>query len=277
VHLHIGNGYIAQSNHKVTFFSYAFTEIHQAFSPNIEEVVYAFDQVNFYKLDVPTGQVTIMGNNQYCLNQRFVDKHYVYACRAEEDEGRPGGLYLYDLGNITEKGQTRSYKLQECIVPPKGLMDYNFRNERMCVLEDYHTMMIYPILHRNALPLVGIPQIQYVCAYHKAGNLFSLLFDDQRLVTYQCLTGQIENVSEIDKKVIDLKEFEIFDFSKQPDEHGVMISDDQNTGWWNYNILYKAQPVDGEADVQLNTVQGEIQFQSMIAKPKKENFHFKIL
>ena len=166
-----------------------------------------------------------------------MDKKFVYALCAPSDTGVTGSLKMIDIANVEKTNKLVSYELLP-VVTGRGLMDYNFRNERIAILQDYNTMLVIPLLHRNALPLIGIPMVHFLQAHVIDGNFFRILLDDNRLISYNLMTSHPEYIHEVPKSVIDLKEYELVDFNKVRGDHGEQICDEQNFGWFKHYVLY---------------------------------------
>ena len=51
--------------------------------------------------------------------------------------------------------------------PPKGMQEFNFRNEKIAIMENFNMLFVIPVLHRNVMQPTGIPMTVHIICVKK--------------------------------------------------------------------------------------------------------------
>jgi len=159
--------------------------IHHAYSFNVNEAIFMVSDQQLFKFDVPTNTVTAL-HHLYILNLRFVDASCFYAIVAKD--GQEHGLYLFDAHDVEKKGLEAGIFLCKVNVGNFG-MDFNFRNERLAVVPNYHQMKIFPLMHRSTLSILGMPASERILAFREQGDELTVLTTFNQLITFSKTTA----------------------------------------------------------------------------------------
>jgi len=114
---------------------------------------------------------------------------------------QPPGLYLYNYKNIIETGEANAYFMLSTIMGPAGI-DYNFRNERLAIITSYHSMVVYPLLHRNTLSFIGMPAKEQILATKEGKDELTVLTRNNHLITFSKVTSKVIHSQILNEDVI---------------------------------------------------------------------------
>mmetsp|Transcript_33876 Transcript_33876/g.24920 ORF Transcript_33876/g.24920 Transcript_33876/m.24920 type:complete len:245 (+) Transcript_33876:1704-2438(+) len=197
------------------------------------------DNAHFYKLDIETSSSETI-RDQFVKGLYFSDNNYLYTL-SKDGPNHEGGLRLYDITNVIEKGKDISYLLSNKVnVGIQASIDFSAQNQRMIFQSSFKAIEVLPILHRNTVSFIGMrPRSEYL-AYKIEKDKLIALSNANVLSTWDVLTGVLlGSVKEIDE---DYSGYDIYQGSK----------DDQTylKNWFPWYLLIKKVP-EPENDISM--------------------------
>lgn len=57
--------------------------------------------------------------------------------------------------------------MDRMMFPPKGMQEFNFRNEKIAIMENFNMLFVIPVLHRNVMQPTGIPMTVHIICVKK--------------------------------------------------------------------------------------------------------------
>jgi len=212
---------------------------HNAFSHDMDDNIFLIDNTKFVRINFGDGSVRVY-EDQYCRNLRVVDQDFLYTMSIGTDQ-KPPGLYFYNYKNIIEQDEAKAYFMQSTIMGPAGL-DYNFRNERLAIITSYHTMVIYPLLHRNTLSFIGMPSTDQILATKEGKEELTILTRQNQIVTFSKVTSKVVHSQALNKDVLNCDEYSPFVYMENPDPESDMS--DYLRGWFKHCLIRSKEPVE---------------------------------
>jgi len=126
--------------------------------------------------------------DQFVRGLFFFDSTYAYALSIPH-KNRKGGLRLYEANGLLE-GQSDSYLMQQASIGILGHIDFNRANCRLCYMKTAETLEIVPLLHRNTIAFLGMPERHQVVCTRTQNDKFSILTTDKDIITWDITTGK---------------------------------------------------------------------------------------
>lgn len=94
-----------------------------------------------------------------------------------------------------------------------GHIDYNRANSRLCYMKTAETLEIIPLLHRNSIAFLGMPDRHQIICTRTLNDKFSVLTVDKDIITWDITTGKRLFSKRID---IDIDYYRITQLSRNP-------------------------------------------------------------
>lgn len=171
--------------------------LNSAFSTDCHEKVAMFDEKMIYIWDVKNRKIkTLYDHNVKGIY--FFDDQYVYTLSLPSRD-REGGLRLYEATGLLD-GQEDSYLLTPAAIGCSTLIDFNRANARLAFQKSAEQIEVVPLLHRNSLNFLGMPNRSEVLATRTSNDKFTILNKQRELVTWDITTGKM-----LLKKPLDLR------------------------------------------------------------------------
>ena len=179
------------------------------------------------------------------INGLLIDENFLYAAAHEEDNGNEACLMIIDFTKLLKEKKLVSYTLKKMSFGPNGMMEYNFRNDRIAILDSHSRFMIFPLLHRNVVPFAGIPQTAKMIAVQKVSHYLCCLLESNQISTFNTYTTHCENLVSISKDIIDCSKYIPFDYHYER-QQGDKTSPTWCNLWRNFTLVYAEEPLEIE-------------------------------
>lgn len=123
-----------------------------------DNLIYLFTTKGVYKVNKEDPSEIKLVTSKVFVNGICIEGKYLYAAQHEDNLGTDSNLNLVDFKTLVQNDKIVSYHLKNMSFGPNGMMEYNFRNERIAILDSHSRFMVFPLLHRNVIVPAGLPQ-----------------------------------------------------------------------------------------------------------------------
>lgn len=173
--------------------------MHAVLSTNIDENLAIVGKKHIFVFKVATQALSVLenyriasimsvdGNNCYAIvqkNLRCVHTKY-------------SGLKIFHLKTLVDNGIIALFEIENTVVPRNSSIVYSEENQRLVYMKNFETFHIIPPLHRSTIGFIGmLPRHRYL-AVKKIQNKFVALDKNNKLTTWNALTGRLQEQKKI--------------------------------------------------------------------------------
>lgn len=133
---------------------------------------------------------------------RIIDQAWIYTLQQTTDKVEDSGFYVYDLRELVNNGDVKKFKLGDTILGQNGSIEYSLSQMRLSLVEDYHNIIIVPLLHLSTINFFGMTSRKDHLVWKEEPHLFTALDTTGRITTWSKTTGKLLTFDAIDTAML---------------------------------------------------------------------------
>ena len=118
------------------------------------------------------------------------------------------------MERLCNKGFIQLFDIESILVTRNNIIEFSEDNQRIVYMKNYESVHIIPPLHRSTISFIGmLPRERYL-AVKKDKNKFYALDKNNRISTWNSMTGKLESIKKI---AADFSNYQIFGYNYTKD------------------------------------------------------------